>query len=92
MTEHHRSSHDILRSVICSNPGNVFFDLDKVVCVQTGLLVLDTTSQSIYFMQEQKLVMFKDIKSATLFMMRQGVDRDIYSLSCTSNLLQGEYK
>jgi uncharacterized protein len=63
MTDECSGSSDIHKYVICSNPEVNNLDEDDS-SIQVGLVVAVTNKQSILFMQEEQLAMFKDIRTA----------------------------
>ena len=66
MTDECSSSSDILKYVICTNPESSLGEND--LSIQTGLVVADTSKQSILFMQEEEVAMFKDIRTAAQYL------------------------
>ena len=66
MTGESSSSSDILKYVICTKPESSLSVDD--ISIQAGLVVADTNKQSIFFMQEEQVAMFKDIRTAAEYL------------------------
>eukprot|EP00092_Neocalanus_flemingeri_P090129 GFUD01114130.1.p1 GENE.GFUD01114130.1~~GFUD01114130.1.p1 ORF type:complete len:359 (+),score=105.55 GFUD01114130.1:64-1140(+) len=57
------------RSVLCTSPASGCpVGLDEAVSVQTGLVVADSGSQTVFFLDKELLVTFKDSKTAAQFL------------------------
>ena len=67
MTDECSGSSNILIYVICTNPAVNNLDEDDIT-LQAGLVVADTNKQNIFFMQEEKVAMFKDIRTAAQYL------------------------